>query len=58
MKDMEDITTERKDGETESKKTKSKKKKNSDVREIKRPIIFICNNLYSKALRPLKEIAL
>lgn len=58
MEDKDDAATEGKDGETEAKKPKSKKKKNNDAREIRRPIIFICNNLYSKALRPLKDIAL
>ena len=56
--DKEDGETEGKEGETEVKKSKSKSKKNNDARDIKRPIIFICNNLYSKALRPLKDIAL
>lgn len=38
---------------------KDKKSKNKNgVRELKRPIIFICNDAYAKALMPLKEIAL
>ena len=37
-------------------KTKKKKKDNSF--ELKRPIIFICNDLYAKAIRPLREISI
>lgn len=39
-------------------KAEKKKKKQEIIREIRRPIIFICNDCYSKTLRPLKEIAL
>lgn len=35
-----------------------KKKKDDGIRELRRPIIFICNDAYAKALMPLKEIAL
>lgn len=39
--------------------TKSKKKKtNLDLFELKRPIIFICNDVWTKALRPLKDLAI
>lgn len=34
----------------------SRRKK--DVVELKRPIIFICNDLYAKALMPLRDLAL
>ena len=44
--------------ENESKKLDKKKKKDTDVVELKRPIIFICNDMYAKALTPLREIAL
>ena len=36
---------------------KSKKRKN-DIRDLNRPIIFICNDSYARALRPLKELCL
>lgn len=39
-------------------KKNAKKKKDDGIRELKRPIIFICNDLYSKALISLREIAL
>ena len=39
-------------------KPKHLKKKVSDVVPLIRPIIFICNDLYAKALAPLREIAL
>ena len=39
-------------------KPKPLKKKVSDVVPLIRPIIFICNDLYAKALAPLREIAL
>lgn len=32
--------------------------KNDNAFDLQRPIIFICNDLYTKALRPLKEISL
>ncbi len=35
-----------------------KKKKDTDVVPLVRPIIFICNDMYAKALMPLREIAL
>jgi chromosome transmission fidelity protein 18 len=35
-----------------------KKKKDTDVMPLVRPIIFICNDMYAKALMPLREIAL
>lgn len=35
-----------------------KKKKDTDVIPLQRPIIFICNDMYAKALLPLREIAL
>lgn len=35
-----------------------KGKGNKDLFEIKRPIIFICNDIWTKALRPLKELAI
>ena len=35
-----------------------RKKRDDGIRELKRPIIFICNDLYSKALLPLRDIAL
>lgn len=35
-----------------------KKKKDDGIHELRRPIIFICNDAYAKALLPLKEIAL
>lgn len=39
-------------------KRSKKAKKDDGIRELRRPIIFICNDPYAKALRPLKEIAL
>jgi len=45
--------------ENEPKKpTKKKKKKDTDVVSLKRPIIFICNDMYSRVLAPLRDIAL
>jgi len=38
--------------------TKTKGKKKDDDFALQRPIIFICNDLYTKALRPLREISL
>jgi hypothetical protein len=43
--------------ENEPKKP-NKKKKDTDVVTLKRPIIFICNDMYSRALAPLRDIAL
>jgi DNA polymerase III delta prime subunit len=34
------------------------KKKNNDSFELKRPIIFICNDLYTKAIKPLRDLSL
>lgn len=34
------------------------RKGNQELFEIKRPIIFICNDIWTKALRPLKELAI
>jgi DNA polymerase III delta prime subunit len=39
-------------------KSKNKQRKELNLVEVKRPIIFICNDLYTKALRPLKELSL
>ena len=36
----------------------TKKKKDDGTFEIRRPIIFVCNDLYAKAIRPLKEMSL
>ena len=43
--------------ENEPKKP-NKKKKDTDVVSLKRPIIFICNDMYSRALAPLRDSAL
>ena len=40
-----------------AKATKKKGKKDSDI-GFRRPIIFICNDLYAKALKPLRELTL
>ena len=37
---------------------KKNKGKNADLFALNRPIIFICNNLYVKPLRPLRELCL
>lgn len=37
---------------------KTNKKKNDNLFALNRPIIFICNNLYAKPLRPLREMCL
>lgn len=42
----------------EDKKATKKKIKDTDVVPLVRPIIFICNDMYAKALMPLREIAL
>lgn len=42
----------------ESKAQLKKKQKDTDVVPLVRPIIFICNDMYAKALMPLREIAL
>lgn len=45
--------------ETENQEKKqNKKKKDTDVVHLRRPIIFICNDMYAKALNPLREISL
>ena len=44
--------------ENEEKKVNKKKKKDTDVVQLRRPIIFICNDMYAKALNPLREICL
>ena len=36
----------------------AKKRERDDHPPLKRPIIFICNDFYSKNLAPLKEIVL
>lgn len=47
------------DDDAEPKKVEvKKKKKDTDVLQLKRPIIFICNDMYARALAPLREIAL
>ncbi|KAL1464382.1 hypothetical protein WDU94_004033, partial [Cyamophila willieti] len=38
-------------------KTNTKKKKDKESNNLKRPIICICNDLYVPALRPLRQIA-
>ena len=43
--------------ENETKKI-NRKKKDTDVIQLRRPIIFICNDMYAKALNSLREIAL
>lgn len=42
----------------EVKAEKKKKKKDTDVVPLRRPIIFICNDMYARALAPLRELAL
>lgn len=37
---------------------KTTKKKNDNLFALHRPIIFICNNLYAKPLRPLRDLCL
>ncbi len=39
-------------------KKPTKKRKDTDVVPLRRPIIFICNDMYARALNPLREIAL
>lgn len=39
-------------------KDAKKKNKDTDVVPLQRPLIFICNDIYARALLPLKEIAL
>eukprot|EP00347_Sterkiella_histriomuscorum_P000515 403375550 len=56
MKDQDDNDQE--EGASKIAKKAGKKKKDDGIRELKRPIIFICNDLYSKALMPLRDIAL
>ena len=33
-------------------------RRNDNIFELQRPIIFICNDMWTKALRPLKEISI
>lgn len=40
-----------------AKATKKKGRKDSDI-GFRRPIIFICNDLYAKALKPLRELTI
>lgn len=42
----------------QEKSSVKKKIKDSDVVALRRPIIFICNDMYARALAPLREIAL
>lgn len=51
----EEIEEEEEEGKTKKKKTKRDK---GGIVELKRPIIFICNKIYDKAVLPLKEISL
>ena len=56
----EDDDVEAEDGEDQidtSGKPKKKKEKSSRF-EIRRPIIFICNEFYSPSVRPLREVSL
>ncbi len=52
------------DGDNENGKKKkkggktTKKSKNNMIFDVKRPIIFVCNDLYTKALRPLRDMGL
>lgn len=43
--------------ENEPKKP-NRKNKDTDIVQLKRPIIFICNDMYSRVLAPLRDIAL
>ena len=36
----------------------SKSKKNDNSFELRRPIIFVCNDLYAKAIKPLRDLSL
>ena len=51
------MDSENEDKEKESVK-KSKKKKNDGTFDLKRPIIFICNDLWVKALKPLRDLSI
>ena len=44
--------------EKETKKKTYKKINKDEIVELKRPIIFICNKVYEKQLRPLRDISL
>lgn len=44
--------------ENEPKKATKKKKKDTGAVLLKRPIIFICNDMYSRVLAPLRDISL
>jgi chromosome transmission fidelity protein 18 len=46
------------DANNNEEKTIKPKKKDTDVVPLRRPIIFICNDIYAKALLPLKDFAL
>jgi hypothetical protein len=58
MHESEDDNDENAAPSEESKVLQKKKKKDTDVVPLVRPIIFICNDMYAKALMPLREIAL
>lgn len=58
MDEPEDANDEEAAPAEESKVAQKKKKKDTDVIPLVRPIIFICNDMYAKALMPLREIAL
>lgn len=53
---MEDLENDEENEEI--KLANKKKKKDTDVVPMRRPIIFICNDMYARALAPLREIAL
>ena len=38
--------------------SKKKTKRLEGVHELRRPILFLCNDLYAKALRPLRDLAI
>ncbi len=58
MDDAEDLNDEDAAPAEDAKVAPKKKKKDTDVVPLVRPIIFICNDMYAKALMPLREIAL
>ena len=57
MEDPDEENEAAQPSESEVKKP-NKKKKDTDVVSLRRPIILICNDMYAKALAPIRDIAL
>jgi hypothetical protein len=57
IEDVEDADAPSPD-DVDKRKTKKKMNKDTDVVQLRRPIIFICNDMNDKVLMPLRDLAL